>query len=154
MPFSPAMEAMFTMAPPPLASMAGIWNFIPRKVPRMLVAMPRSNSSGIDVRERRRHRPRAGVVERRIQSAEREQGRLEQATHRVGVGDVRADGERPAAARLDAVGDGFQRTGIAGGEDYGGSGGGERLAVAAPMPLLAPATSATRPLIGSCWPWY
>src|SRR6266581_2153727 len=37
---------MFTMAPPPLASMAGIWNFIPRKVPRMLVAMPRSNSSG------------------------------------------------------------------------------------------------------------
>ncbi len=41
----PATDAMFTIAPPPLASMAGIWNFMPRKVPRMLVAMPRSNSA-------------------------------------------------------------------------------------------------------------
>ncbi len=44
-PLSPAVEAMFTIAPPPPRSMTGIWNFIPRNVPRMLVAMPRSNSS-------------------------------------------------------------------------------------------------------------
>ena len=45
-PFRPAIEAMFTIAPPPPRSMAGIWNFMPRKVPRMFVAMPTSNSPG------------------------------------------------------------------------------------------------------------
>ena len=45
-PLVPASEAMFTIAPPPVASMAGTWNFIPRNVPRMLVAMPSSNSAG------------------------------------------------------------------------------------------------------------
>ena len=44
-PLIPATDAMFTIAPRPLASIAGIWNFIPRNVPRMLVAMPRSNSA-------------------------------------------------------------------------------------------------------------
>jgi MarR family transcriptional regulator for hemolysin len=48
-------------------------------------------------------------------------------THRADVGDVGADSERPAAARLDTVGDIFQRGGVAGGEDHGGPGGGERL---------------------------
>jgi hypothetical protein len=43
-PVTPASDAMFTIAPPPPSSMAGIWNFMPRKVPRMLVAMPRSKA--------------------------------------------------------------------------------------------------------------
>src|SRR5438067_1459482 len=33
--FSPAIEAMFTIAPPPLASMAGIWNFRVRRNGRL-----------------------------------------------------------------------------------------------------------------------
>ena len=37
---------MFTIAPPPVRSMAPIWYFIPRNVPRIFVAMPRSNSRG------------------------------------------------------------------------------------------------------------
>jgi hypothetical protein len=43
---TPATDAMFTMEPPPAASMAGISYFIPRKVPLTLVRMPTSNSSG------------------------------------------------------------------------------------------------------------
>src|SRR6266511_2793888 len=37
----PATDAMFTIAPPPERSIASISYFMPRKVPRMLVRMPR-----------------------------------------------------------------------------------------------------------------
>src|SRR3981081_867450 len=37
---------MFTIVPPPDRSMALIWYFIPRNVPRTFVAIPRSNSPG------------------------------------------------------------------------------------------------------------
>ena len=40
MPSTPAIEAMFTIAPPPEASIAGIWNFSRGRWPLMLAAMP------------------------------------------------------------------------------------------------------------------
>jgi len=37
---------MFTIVPPPDRSIALIWYFIPRNVPRTFVAIPRSKSRG------------------------------------------------------------------------------------------------------------
>ena len=127
MAFSPAIEAMFTMAPPPLASMAGIWNFIPRKVPRMLVAMPRSNSSGSISASGAGSGPALALLNAASRRPNTVHGLVHHITHRRYVGDVGAHGKRPATARLDAVGDGRERGGVAGGEDHGRPGGGERL---------------------------
>ena len=150
MAFSPATEAMFTMAPPPLASMAGIWNFIPRKVPRMLVAMPRSNSSGsisasgagsgpalalLNAASRRPNTVTAWSTTSRID-----------ATSVTSAPTASARPPRawmPSATALSAVVSRAARTTAA-------PAAANASAVAAPIPLLAPATSATRPLIG--WP--
>src|SRR6266568_528567 len=93
------MEAMFTIAPPPLASMAGIWNFMPRNVPRMLVAIPRSNS----------------VTSMSASGA----------GSGPSVALLNAASSRPSAACLDASGDGLQGREVAGAQDDRRAGGRE-----------------------------
>ena len=43
----PATDEMFTMEPPPARRMAGIACLVPRKTPRALTAMTRSQSSTV-----------------------------------------------------------------------------------------------------------
>ena len=82
---------------------------------------------GIDVGERRRHRPVGGVVERGVETAERVDGERHERAHRVVVTDVGGRGDRTAARRLDLAGDVTQRSGVAGAEHHGVTGGGEGL---------------------------
>ena len=126
-PFSPATEAMFTIAPPPLASMAGIWNFIPRKVPRTLVAMPRSNSSGSMSASGAGMGPAVALLN--AASSRPNTDTAWSTTWRIEPGSVTSAptaSARPPRASMP-LGDGLQRGGVAGGEDHRGPGGGERL---------------------------
>ncbi len=82
---------------------------------------------GVDVGERRRHRPVGGVVERGVEPAEGVDGELHERAHRVDVTDVGRRGDGPAAVRLDLVDDVGQRVGVAGAEHDGVAGAGERL---------------------------
>ena len=124
---TPATDAMLTIAPPPLSSIAGIWCFMPRNVPRTLVRMPTVELVGIDLRERRRHRPVGGVVERGVETAERVDGERHERAHRVVITDVDGRSDRTAARRLDLTGHVTQRSGVACAERHGVTGGGERL---------------------------
>ena len=118
---------MFTIAPPPDASIAGIWNFMPRKVPRTLVAMPRSNSAGSMSASGAGNGPAVALLNAASSLPNAVDRRLDQLAARVNVSHVGPDGQRPAPARLDALDDGFQRRHVTGAEDDGGTGGGERL---------------------------
>ena len=54
----------------------------------------------------------AGVVDEHVDTAEGVHGRLGHACHVVGLGDVGADGDGPAAGGLDLVGHGLGVLGI------------------------------------------
>ena len=127
--------------------MAGIWNFMPRKVPRMCVAMPRSNSAGsmsasgagsgpaaalLNAMSSRPNVDRAWSTAWRIESAS--------VTSRY-VARARPPRERirPAMASSAAMSREPSTTAAPAAANAS--------AVAAPMPLLAPATRATRPFM-------
>src|SRR5579875_21693 len=139
---------MLTIAPPPVRSMAAISYFIPRNVPRMFVAIPRSNSAGsmsasgagsgpalalLNAASSRPYLSTAASTRSRTEPASDTSARTAaawppRASIRFAT-DSRAAASRaarttaaPAAANASAV--------------------------AAPIPLLAPATSATCPSSG------
>ncbi len=127
--------------------MAGIWNFIPRNVPRMFVAMPRSNSSGSMSASGAGIGPSVALLNAASSRAVRRQGLVDQVAHRLGVGHVGADRERPAAARprcrcatdsSAAVSRAPRTTAAPGGGERLGGGRADALA-------RAPATRATSP---------
>ena len=124
---TPATDAMLTIAPPPLSSIAGIWCFIPRNVPRTLVRMPRSNSSGsmsasgagigpsvalLNAASRRPKASTASATSARIESSS--------------PTSVAAATARPPAASISPA-TSRQRSRVTGAEHHGVTGGGERL---------------------------
>ena len=142
---TPATEAMLTIAPPPLASIAGISNFIPRNVPRMLVRMPTSNSSGSMSASGAGIGPSVALLNAASSRPNVSTAQVDERAHRVDVADVglRGDGRARPPTRSSPT-TRLQRIGVAGAQHDGVAGAGERSAVSAPMPRLAPATSATR----------
>src|SRR5262245_40735932 len=103
---NPPVDAMFTIDPPPEASMAGISYFIARKTP------PQANGEGAVVvaygQLGQRGWPVAtagGVVDRGIQPAVGPHGLLHQPADRRRITDVGRHGKRLAAAGDDLVGD-------------------------------------------------
>ena len=145
MPVSPASEAMFTIEPPPPASMAGIWYFMPRNVPRMLVAMPRSNSSGSISVSGAGRGPAVALLKAASSrpyaaSAWSTRSRMDSAL----VTSARTASARPPPASMRS------RTAWRAARSRAASttaapAAANASAVAAPMPRLAPATSATCP---------
>ncbi len=127
MPFTPAIEAMFTIAPPPLRSMAGTWNFIPRNVPRTLVAMPRSNSAGSISASGAGSGPSVALLNAASSLPNSRSAASARFSAELGVGDVGRHRDRPAAVRLDPLDHGCQRPGVPGTQHHGGSGRRERL---------------------------
>ena len=159
---SPAIDAMFTIAPPPDASIAGIWNFMPRKVPRTLVAMPRSNSAGSMSASGAGNGPAVAL----LNAASSRPNAVTAASTSSRAESTSATSDRTASARpplasmrlttdSSAAMSRAPRTTAA-------PAAANASAVAAPMPRLAPATRATRPcerqishgrLLPSCLPY-
>src|SRR5215831_17533239 len=65
----PEIDEMLTIEPPPAAFMCGIANFIPRKTPRALTAISRSQAA-VSEQVLDRAAAEAGIVDENVESAE------------------------------------------------------------------------------------
>src|SRR6266516_461455 len=136
---------MLTIAPPPLRSIAWISYFMPRKVPRMLVRMPWSNSSGSMLASGAGMGPSVALLKaasrRPKLSTARPTSRSTEAVSPMSVGTTRAwppSRRMPSATCSSACWSRAASTMVAPARA-------NVCAVTAPMPRLAPATRATLP---------
>jgi len=90
--------------------------------------------------------PEPGAVERHVQAAEGRDRPLDHGRGLVLVGDIAADSERSIPGGGQLVGGGTKGLVVAVGQDHGSARFGEGLAVASPIPELAPVTGATWPV--------
>src|SRR5579875_2767724 len=136
---------MLTIAPPPVRSIAGIWYFMPRNVPRTLVAMPRSNSPGSISASGAGFGPSVALLKAASSLPYSARAASTMALAEAGSDtSVRTGNARPPAASIRAA-TAPRAFASRAASTTAAPAAAKASAAAAPMPLLAPATSATLP---------
>jgi hypothetical protein len=103
-PFTPAPEDVFTIAPPPPASSNGICWCMHRNTPVRFTSTIRFHTSSVMSGGRGDGSLHAGIVERHIEAPERRHRLVERCGNVVAAGDVARRCQRASALLLDQPG--------------------------------------------------